>query len=145
MNDMYDMIIFDIILFMEVPICHSFITKLRQFINMLLLWSLRSFTWVLWEYLPITDILCRPHFHRFLSSFLCCCLFSKCKIHFFILVFSDPTLFSLSFPVLLSLSSTFYLYPVLLCISSTFSFILSCLSFTFLLPSILLWFSLFTT
>ena len=61
--------------------------------------SLRSFTWVSWGYLPSTDIPCRPHFRRFLPSFLCCYLFSKCNIHFFILVFSDPILFSLSFPV----------------------------------------------
>ena len=61
--------------------------------------SLQSFTWVSWGYLPSTDISCRPHFRRFLPSFLCCYLFSKCNIHFFILVFSDPILFSLSFPV----------------------------------------------
>ena len=80
---------------------------------------------------------CRPHFRCFLA-FLCCYLFSKCNIHFFILFFSDPT--SLLFHsflscVLLPLYSTFYLSPlfIFLCISSTFSFCLSCLSFTFLL------------
>ena len=60
---------------------------------------LRSFTWVSWGYLPGTDILCRPHFRRFLPSFLCCYLLSKYNIHLAILVFSDPTVFSLSFPV----------------------------------------------
>ena len=52
-----------------------------------------------------TDISCRPHFCCFLPSFLCCYLFSKCNIHFFILVFSDPT--SLLFSVFLFLCSTF--------------------------------------
>ena len=51
-------------------------------------------------YLPSTDILCKPHFRRFLSSILCCYLLSKWNIHFFILVFSEPTVFSLSIPVL---------------------------------------------
>ena len=41
----------------------------------------------------------QTHFRRFLPSFLCCYLFCIWNIHFFILVFSDPILFSLSFPV----------------------------------------------
>ena len=61
--------------------------------------SLRSFTWVSWGYLPSTHISFIPHFRRFLPSFLCCYLLSKWNIYFFILVFSDPILFSLSFPV----------------------------------------------
>ena len=101
----------------------------------LFLWSLRSFTWVYWWYLPSTDISCRPHFRYFLPSFLCCYLFSKCNIHFFILVFSDPT--SLLFSVFLFLCSTFPVFYFLpsssVCLSLhilNFLF-LSCLSFTF--------------
>ena len=61
-------------------------------------------------------ILCRPHFPCFLP-FLSCYLVSKCNIHFFILVFLNPTLFtSLSFPVFYS--------PCLL-----LSIFLPCLSF----------------
>ena len=101
------------------------------------LWSLWSFTCVSWRYLPSTDISYRPHFRCFLP-FLCCYLFSKCNINFFILflqilpAYSFHSFFSC---VLLSLYSTFYLSLlfVFLCISSTFSFCLSCLSFTFLL------------
>ena len=99
--------------------------------------SLRSFTWVSWGYLPSTDISCRPHFRRFLPSFLCCYLFSKCNIHFFILVFSDPTLFSLSFPVFYFpclLLSTFLLclslhilYFLFLSFLSVFYFLSCCL------------------
>ena len=111
--------------------------------------SLRSFTCVFWGYLPSTDISCRPHFRHFLPSFLCCYVFSKCKIHSFILVFSDPTLFSLSFPVfyfpylLLStflLCMSFFAYPLL-----SLSVFLVCLLLSFLLPStFLLWLSLLT-
>ena len=100
-----------------------------------ILLSLWSFTWVSWGYLPSTDISCRPHFRHFLPSFLCCYLFSKCNIHFFILVFSDPTLFSLSFPVsyflCLQLSTfllSFFAYALL-------SLCLSCLPFTFFLAT----------
>ena len=102
--------------------------------------SLWSFTWVSWGYLPSTDISCRPHFCYFLPSLLCCYLFSKCNIHFFILVFSDPTLFSLSFPVsyfLCLLLSTF-----LLCLSLhmlyLLSLCLSCLPFTFFFATLYL-------
>ena len=104
--------------------------------------GLRSFTWVSWGYLPSIDISCRPHFHRFLPSFLCCYLFSKCNKNFFILVFPDPTLFSLSFPVfyfpclLLStflLCISFLAYPLL----SLYVF-LFCLLLSFLLLSIFL-------
>ena len=63
------------------------------------MWSLWSFTWVSWGYLPSTDISCRPHFRCFLTLFLCYYLLSKWNIHFFILVFSDTIVFSLSFPV----------------------------------------------
>ena len=70
--------------------------------------SLRSFTRVSWAYLPSTDISCSAQFRRFLS-FLCCYLFSKWNIYFFILIFSDPIIFSLSFPV-------FY-FPLLICLS----------------------------
>ena len=88
------------------------------------MWSLRSFTWVSWWYLPSTDISSRPHFRHFLPSFLCCYLFSKWNIHFFILVFSDPILFSLSFPV-------FY-FPCLLLSIFLLSLSLHILSFLFL-------------
>ena len=73
--------------------------------------SLWSFTWVSWGYLPSTDISCRPHFRRFLPSFLCCYLFSKCNIHFFILIF--PSLLSSTF--ILCLSSI--LFPLLFFLS----------------------------
>ena len=96
--------------------CESqqFLKFKQEFLEFLesFLWSLWSFTCVSWRYLPSTDISCRPHFHCFLPSFLCCYLFSKCNIHFFILVFSDPT--SLLFPVILFLCSTspvFYFLP----------------------------------
>ena len=98
-------------------------------------WSLLSFTWVSWGYLPNTDILCRPRFCSFLPSFLCCYLFSKCNIHFFVLVFSDPTLFSLSFPVFYNpclLLSTFLLCLSLLILYFLF---LSFLSVTFFLAA----------
>ena len=93
---------------------HQFLKFKQEFLEFLksFLWSLWSFTFVSWQYLPSTDISCRPHFHCFLPSFLCCYLFSKCNIHFFILVFSDPT--SLLFPVILFLCSTspvFYFLP----------------------------------
>ena len=94
---------------------HGLQKKLYLYKNFFLR-SLRSFTWVSWGYLPSTDISCRPHFRRFIPSFLCCFLFSKWNIYFFILVFSDPILFSLSFPV-------FY-FPCLL-----LSIFLLCLSF----------------
>ena len=86
--------------------------------------SLRCFTWVCWGYLPSTDISCTPQFHCFLPSFLYCYLISKWKIYFFILVFSDPILFSL-FLVLCSTFPIFYFLSfssVFPCISSTFSF-----------------------
>ena len=99
--------------------------------------GLRSFTWVSWGYLPSIDISCRPHFHRFLSSFLCCYLFSKCNKNFFILVFPDPTLLSLSFPVFYFpclLLSTFLLclslhilYFLFLSFLSVFYFLSCCL------------------
>ena len=107
-----------------------------------LLRSLWSFTWVSWGYLPRPDMSCRPHFPHFLPSFLCCYLFSKCNIHFFILVFSDTTLFSLSFPVFYFpclLLSTFL--PVFLCISSTYFLFLSSLSVFYFLSCYLLSFS----
>ena len=75
----------------------------------------------------------------FLPPFLCCYLFSRWNIHLFVLVFSDPILFSISFPV-------FY-FPCLLlsiflhCFSLHilyFLFLSSfvCLLLSFLLPSI---------
>ena len=48
-----------------------------MFLLLIILRSLRYFTWVSWGYLPSTDILCRPQFHRFLPCFLCCYLFSS--------------------------------------------------------------------
>ena len=91
--------------------------------------SLRSFTWVSWGYLPGSDISFRPHFRRFLPSFLCYYLFSKCNIHFFILVFSDPTLFSLSFPVFyFPCLSLHILYFLFLSFLSVFYFLSCCLS-----------------
>ena len=88
--------------------------------------SLRSFSCVSWRYLPSTDISCRPHFRCFFPSFLCCYLFSKCNIHFFILDFSDPT--SLLFSVFLSLCSTFPIFYFLpfssLCLSLHFLYFL---------------------
>ena len=107
--------------------------------------SLRSFTWVSWGYLPSTDIPCRPHFRRFLPSFLCCYLFSKCNIHFFILVFSDPT--SLLFSVFLFLCSTFpvfYFLPfssVCLSLHILYFLFLSFLSVFYFLSCCLLSFS----
>ena len=113
--------------------------------------SLQSFTWVSWGYLPITDILCRPQLCRFLSSFLCCYVFSKWNIYFFVLVFSDPIQFSVSFIscTLFSLSSNFYPSPSSifeypqLSLSPSIPFFV-CVLLSFLLSSIfLLWFSLF--
>ena len=46
---------------------------------------LQSFIWFSRGYLPNTDISCRPPFHHFLPSFLCCVVFCKWNIHFFIL------------------------------------------------------------
>ena len=43
------------------------------------------------------QIWCRPQLRRFLPSFICCYLFSKWNIYFFILVFSDRRIFSVSF------------------------------------------------
>ena len=57
------------------------------------LWSLQSFIWVSWGYLPSTDTMCRPQFYCFLPSFLCCYVFSKWNIYFFILVFPNLILF----------------------------------------------------
>ena len=71
-----------------------------------------SFTCVSWGYFPSADISFRPQFRHFLPSFLCCYLFSKWNIYFFILVFSDPILFNLFSHVLLFLSSIFYLSPL---------------------------------
>ena len=68
---------------------------------------------------------CRPQFRRFLPSFLCCFVFSKWNIHFFILVFSDPIpfcLFLFLYNVLLSI--------LLLCLS------LNILNFLFRLLSL---------
>ena len=85
----------------------QFLKFKQEFLEFLesFLWSLRSFFCVSWWNLPSTDLSCRPHFHCFLPSFLYCYLFSKCNIHFLILVFSDPT--SLLFSVFLFLCSTF--------------------------------------
>ena len=101
--------------------------------------SLRSFTWVSWGYLPSTDISCRPHFRRFIPSFLCCFLFSKWNIYFFILVFSDRILSSLSF--LVFYFPCLLLSIFLLCLSFHIVYFLSlsffvCLLLSFLLPSI---------
>ena len=68
--------------------------------------------WVSWGYLPNTDISCRPQFRCFLPSFLCCYVFSKWNIYFFILVFSDPILFCR----FLFLYTT---YSILLCFEHT--------------------------
>ena len=95
----------------------------------------------LWGYLLSTDILCRPQFRRFLPSLLCCYVFSKWNIYFFILVFSDPILFCLFlFLYTSSLSSTFCLSLLsvfgysLLSLSPTVSFFI-CLLLSFLLLS----------
>ena len=101
--------------------------------------SLRSFTWVSWGYLPSTDISCRAHFRRFIPSFLCCFLFSKWNIYFFILVFSDRILSSLSF--LVFYFPCLLLSIFLLCLSFHIVYFLSlsffvCLLLSFLLPSI---------
>ena len=100
--------------------------------------SLQYFTWVSCGYLPRTDISCRPQFRRFLSSFICCYVFSKWNKYFFILVFSDPILFCLflllytTFPVFYFLSFS----SACLCTSSYFSLFFGlflCLSSTFFL------------
>ena len=101
--------------------------------------SLRSFTWVSWGYLPSTDISCRAHFRRFFPSFLCCFLFSKWNIYFFILVFSDRILSSLSF--LVFYFPCLLLSIFLLCLSFHIVYFLFlsffvCLLLSFLLPSI---------
>ena len=101
--------------------------------------SLRSFTWVSWGYLPSTDISCRAHFRRFIPSFLCCFLFSKWNIYFFILVFSDRILSSLSF--LVFYFPCLLLSIFLLCLSFHIVYFLFlsffvCLLLSFLLPSI---------
>ena len=72
--------------------------------------SFQSFTWVFWGYLNSTDKSCGPEFRRFLSSFICCYVFFKWNIYFFILVFPDLRIVSVSFfsCILISLSSTFY-------------------------------------
>ena len=65
----------------------TFKVKCNFFSLVLLFAILRFFIWFSREagYLPSTDISSRPPFHRFLPSFLCCLVFSKWNIHFFIL------------------------------------------------------------
>ena len=102
--------------------------------------SLRSFTWFSRRYLLSTDTSYGHQFRCFLPSFFCCYLFSKWNIYFFILVFSDPILFSL-FLFLCSTFPVFYFlsFPsVFLCTSSTFSFSFSlflCITSTFFLAA----------
>ena len=78
-------------------------------------------------------------FRSFSSFFPLLLLFSKCYIHFFILFFSDPTLFCLSFPVFCFpclLLSTFLLSFFACPLLSLYVFV--CLLLSFLLPSIFL-------
>ena len=112
------------------------VSRCRSFLR-----SLQSFTWVSWGYFLSTDISCRPHFRRFLPSFLCCYLFSKCNIHFFILVFSDPTLFSLSSPVLYFPCFLISIFLICLSLHILYFFFLSFLSVFYFLSCCLLSFS----
>ena len=100
------------------------------------LWSLQSFIWVSWGYLPSTDTMCRPQFCCFLPSFLCCYVFSKWNIYFFILVFPNLILFCPSlfwcntFPVSYFLSFSCLSLHILYFLSlslSVFYFLSSCL------------------
>ena len=76
----------------------------------------------------------------FLPSFLFCYLFSKCNIHFFILFFSDPTLFCLYFPVFCfpCLLRNTFLLSFFACPLLSLPVFLVSLLLSFLLPSIFL-------
>ena len=124
---------------------HSIYLNLFSFTFLLtfVLQSSRSFIWVSWRYLASTDSSCKPQFRPFVPSFLCCYLFSKWNLYFFILVFSDPFLFclfdflSFTFPPL-----SLFAYPLLSLSPSVSIFV--CLLLSVLLSSILLlWLSLF--
>ena len=73
----------------------------------LFLWSLRSFTWVSWWYLPSTHHADLTSVVFFLLSFVASYSLNV-TIHFFVLTFSDPT--SLLFSVFLLLCSTFPIF-----------------------------------
>ena len=118
-------------------------------------WSLQSFIWVSWGYLPSIYILCKPQFCQFLLPFFVVICSRNTTCISFILVVSYPILFCLflclfsTFPASLLSPLSFFAYPVLylshclfLCLSSTI-FLASLLLSFFTCLSLYIFFFLF--